>query len=355
MDLIHSSDARIVFAFWVGVCVVVMALLMLVAILVMRQLAARAESRHLRATEFWRRVLTDAMRVPDTPVPPLRQSDVPGFVDAWNDLHEAPENRDNPGMRAVAGAVGLERQLSLALQAGGFHDRVMSMIAMGHLKCPAHLDTLVAYLEDGSTMVSITAARAIMRIDPRVGVEKLIPQIVAHQDWVQGNVAVILGEAGAGIVSRRLGEATLQVNDAVAPRMVRLLADVSPRDAAPVIRALLSGNHDEHLTSTCLQVLAEPSDLDVVRPLLQHPRWHVRMHAATALGRLGGEEDRPRLLPLLSDSQWWVRYRAAQALARLFSHDIVALGGVRDAQEDRFARDILVHVLAEIRMKGARV
>lgn len=351
MDLIHSTDARIVFAFWVGVSVVVMALLMMLAIIVMRQVAANAERRHLQAADFWRQVLSEAALEAPARVPALHRGEVSGFVDAWNELHEIPGHEDNPGMLAVADAVDLERQLYMALDHGGFHDRVMAIIAMGHLKSPTHLEKLVKCLEDDSPIISITAARAVMRIDPQLGVEKVIPKIMSRQDWVQGNVAALLGEAGPAVVSRPLGEATLQANDAVAPRMARLLADVSPSAAAPVIRELLSGNHDEHLISTCLQVLTERSELDVVRRLLQHPRWHVRMHSASAIGRLGSDEDRSRLLPLLSDAQWWVRYRAAQALSALFSNDLVVLGKVRDAQEDGFARDILAQVLAEMRMK----
>jgi HEAT repeat protein len=351
MDLIHSNDARIVFAFWVGVCVVVLALLTLLIIIVMRQVATSAERRHIRATNFWRGVLESAMRGEPKPIPPLPRNEVSGFVDAWNELHDIPENAHNPGMQAVAQAVGLERRLYMALDHGGFHDRVMSIIALGYLGSETHIEKLVRYLDHSSPILSIVAARAVMRINPSLGVEKVIPQIVERQDWVQGQVAMMLGEAGSAAVSRDLGEATLQANDAVAPRMVRLLADISPQDAAPVIRQLLTANRDERLTSTCLQVLSERSDLHLVRQLLQHPRWHVRMQSAATLGRLGGEEDKARLIPMLADAQWWVRYRAAQALSALWSHDSAVLSGLRDAQHDPYAKDILSQVLAETRIK----
>jgi HEAT repeat protein len=129
--------------------------------------------------------------------------------------------------------------------------------------------------------------------------------------------------------------------------MVRFLADISPKAAAPVIRQILAEPHDEHLISVCLQVISDPQDLDKVRLLLKHPRWHVRMHAASAIGRLGGcDDDVESLLPLLSDAQWWVRYRTAQTIAHLLQ-DPDALVCLRDRQQDRFARDILTQVLAE--------
>jgi hypothetical protein len=58
-------------------------------------------------------------------------------------------------------------------------------------------------------------------------------------------------------------------------------------------------------------------------------------------------DDAVALEPLLADPQWWVRYRTAQALEHLFRDDAGRLERVRDAQEDRYARDILTQVMAE--------
>jgi HEAT repeat protein len=139
----------------------------------------------------------------------------------------------------------------------------------------------------------------------------------------------------------------LQANAESAPRLIRFLAGVSPDEAAPVIRRILSAPVDDHLISTCLQVMSQAEDLDLVRPLLTHSRWHVRMQAAATLGRIGQAGDEQLLLPLLSDEQWWVRYRAAQALTKLPSIGEKDVLRIRNAQSDRFACDILDQVMAE--------
>ncbi|HEV8693257.1 MAG TPA: HEAT repeat domain-containing protein, partial [Lysobacter sp.] len=165
-----------------------------------------------------------------------------------------------------------------------------------------------------------------------------------------GGVAQILHEVNPAIVSKELGEVALQANADVAPRLIRFLADVSPTEAAPVIRRILGALPDDHLVSTCLQVMTRPEDLDLVRALLVHERWHVRMHAASALGRLGGVGDDALLLPLLGDAQWWVRYRAAQALTRLPHIKEEGMQRIRARQTDRFACDVLDQVMAEQNM-----
>jgi HEAT repeat protein len=223
----------------------------------------------------------------------------------------------------------------------------MALTALGILRNRAHYDDIARYLDDRSSIVSLSAARALMQLDPQRAIALFVPQIVARPDWSQSGVAQILKDAGPAAVSGTLGEVVLQANADVAPRLIRFLADVNPGQANAVIRKLLRTSADEHLISTCLQVMSSQADLDLVRPLLSRERWHVRMHAATAIGRLGGAGDEQLLVPLLADAQWWVRYRAAQALIRLPSMHEGGITLLRETQTDRFACDILDQVLAE--------
>lgn len=350
MDFLITAHPRIVFAFWLGVVVIVMAALMLVVILVMRQVVMRRERNRIRAATLWHQILLDSAQGMATSPPSLPRSDVPGFVDAWNHVHQSLGHHDDAGLQRVAQEIGLEQHLSVAIDHGNFHNRVMSIVALGYLRSRSHFDKLARYLDDRSTIISLSAARALMHIDPARAVTMLVPHIVERNDWPQGGVAQILHDASPAIVSKELGEVALQANADVAPRLVRFLADVSPSAAAPVIRNVLASHPDDHLISTCLQVMTDPSDLDLIRSLLTHERWHVRMHAASALGRLGNNDDVQGLLPLLCDTQWWVRYRAAQALSRLPGVEAEDMLRIRAAQTDRFACDVLDQVMAERNM-----
>jgi HEAT repeat protein len=153
--------------------------------------------------------------------------------------------------------------------------------------------------------------------------------------------------SGGGIVSLPFTDSTVKARGEVGSRLIRLLAGVSPEAAAPIIREWLRSSSDDHLLSTCLQVISNPADLDCVRPLLAHPRWHIRMLAATTLGRLGVPGDEQQLIAMLSDAQWWVRYRAAGGLLKLHFVGSERLRQIQLTQSDPYARDIITHVLAE--------
>ncbi|GAB3100318.1 HEAT repeat domain-containing protein [Lysobacter terrae] len=350
MDFLITAHPRVVFAFWLGVVVIAMALLMLVVILAMRQVVMRRERNRIRAATQWHQILLDSAQGLAISPPSLPRGDLPGFVDAWNHVHQSLGEHDDSGLQRVAQEIGLERHLSVAIDHGNFHNRVMSIVALGYLRSRSQFDKLARYLDDRSTIISLSAARALMHIDPARAVTMLVPHIIERNDWPQGGVAQILHDANPSLVSKELGEVALQANADVAPRLVRFLADVSPSAAAPVIRNVIASHPDDHLISTCLQVMSDPSDLDLIRSLLTHERWHVRMHAAAALGRLGEAGEAPQLLPLLADSQWWVRYRAAQALSRLRGIEPDHIVRIRAEQTDRFACDVLDQVIAERNM-----
>lgn len=347
MRFLTDADAQLVFAFWLGVVVVAMALVMLTVIVCMRRAMLRRERIHRQAAERWRKVLEEAAHGVAVSAPALPARELTGFLEVWNHVHDGVDGRVVPGLQRIAREVDLARRLEDGLAHGGLHNRVVTLIALGYLRNRGAFDRVARYLNDRSAIVSLSAARALMLIDPQRAVAMFVPQIVLRQDWSQSGVAAILKEAGPEAVSHELGEVALQANADVAPRLVRFLADVSPQAAAPVIRRILRSSHDEHLLSTCLQVVTDTAELPLVRELLGRERWHVRMHAASALGRIGAADDEQRLLPLLADAQWWVRYRAAQALARLPSVGDVELARIRAEQTDRFACDILDQVIAE--------
>jgi len=165
-------------------------------------------------------------------------------------------------------------------------------------------------------------------------------------------VAAILSELGADAITGPLIAAietfagTGSARSGLA-RLLHLLEIAHMERAAPVLRRILREANDEQAIAASLSAVRDPRDLPLVRGLVTHAAWFVRVRAAQAVGRLGAPEDRGLLTQLLSDSHWWVRYRAAQALAALPSMTASELEKIRATLPDRFASDMLKQVMAE--------
>lgn len=347
MESLFSNDPIDIIAFRLGVAVSAMTVFMLFVIIIMRQVVLRRERIHANAVAFWENYIISAPDHVGGAIPELLDRDVDGFLEVWNRVHEPLHGATTPHLARVARESGLEKHLHKRLNKSGFHSQLLVIIGMGHVQNKENFHLIEQFILDENPIVSLCAARALMQIDSTRAVSKFVPQIASRGDWPQGSIATILHEGSTETLSRELSQATIQANAEIAPRLIRFLADVSPQSAAPIIRETILASLDDKLVSTCLQVMSNSDDLDCVRPLLAHSRWHVRMQAAVTLGRLGVPGDEEHLSALLSDEQWWVRYRAAQALLKLSFIDNDDMDRIQLTQKDGYARDIIDHVMAE--------
>ena len=339
-----DDSEGVAFAFWVGIGALVLALLLFFGIVAIRWISLYREHQHEQHLKRWRRRLAKIASGSKASLPKLSPQDAPEFAEAWNDLNDAlPDGRKR--LRGVGEKVGLSEAARQLLQ-GRYHHRAMAIIALGHQGDARDFEQLAPFLADPNPITSLCTARALSQIDVNRAMELFVPALAARQDWPEGTVTSILKESDDSAV-KALARAALHGNDNSAARLVRFLVDTDAERAAPVIRRLLDSKADDHVISTCLQVVTDRVDLDRVRSFLDHPRWHIRMHAASALGRLGDSSDEPRLSTLLSDPQWWVRYRTAQALRILPGVRDEGIRRISAAQRDTFAREIIEQVLAE--------
>jgi HEAT repeat protein len=279
-------------------------------------------------------------------VRPLARDEVVGFVEAWNATHDSLSREDSLRLLPLGRRVGLV-DAARGMLRGNYHDCAMAIIALGHQRDLGVFGELVPFLNDRSPIVSLCAAHALGQVDPPRAMAMFVPMILERDDWMPGNVARILTRNEDGSAARELDNTLLRANTSSMVKLVRFLADIDPERAAVVIRQLLDSSIDDHAISVCLQLVSDKQDRERVAGFLNASRWHVRMHAASALGRIGEAADGQRLEPMLTDKVWWVRYRTAQALLALPGMGAAALRQVQQRQSDVYGRDIIDQVLSE--------
>lgn len=346
MDSLTQGPTVLLVASWVAIFTLLLASLLLAIIVFLRVRAQRRVQRDAQAREYWMQVLQRELAGETVQVQRLQRGEVIGFIEAWNTTCESLPEASVRRLASLGQRVGLEEAAPRMLR-GSYHDRAMTIIALGHLHNRHLYDLLVGFLDDRSPIVSLCAARALAQVDPPRAMSAFVPMIANREDWVPGSVARILAENQDGSAAREISNALLRANADSTVKLVRFLADIDPQRAAVVVRQLLEGHVDDHIISVCLQLVTEPEDRERVYGFLGASRWHVRMHAAAALGRIGERADGARLEPLLSDSVWWVRYRTAQALLALPGMGAEALREIQARQNDNYGRDIIEQVLSE--------
>jgi hypothetical protein len=271
----------------------------------------------------WRPLLLAAMLSPLPPrLPALARRDRSRFVRLWTYLHESVRGDASERLNRVALELGIDRGARELLRHGSRTQQLQAILAAGYLKDRGAWDTLQAMARSRDGLVSVNAARALIRIDALEGAQVLMPLILARHDWEVTRVALFLADA----------------RDAFWLLLLKSLPTLEPRD-------LLDPRQSPAVICCALPLAAAAELADDVRALLTHANADVRLQAALAMGRLGGPADVPLLAALLEDSQWPVRLGAAQALASLpflSTAQLVAL-----QREGGAANDVLRHVVAE--------
>jgi HEAT repeat protein len=342
-----GPDPLVQAALGAGLLSVVLTVGLALQLLWMRRARIRRERRAERFLEAWRPLVFGAALGEEVSPPPLAAADETTFLLLWNQVQGGLRGPPRAGLNQLARAVGGRAVALRRLRDGDALDRILALRTLGYLGKPADFDRVLAFLDDRRTPLCLAAARALAHIDPARATDAIWARIRSRPDWPLAQLATALEEADTSRLAQALADSARHLPAPELHRLLPLVAllDGPSRDA--IVTTVLSSAADPDALAGALRHVRGAALLPRVADLARHPAWPVRTQAAAALGRIGGPGERPALVRMLSDREWWVRYRAAQALlsGRLGGREEIA--ALARELGDRFARDIVAHVLAE--------
>jgi hypothetical protein len=351
-----ASSAAVSAAVWATIASLAASLLLLLYTLELRWRRRQRERHRARVIQRWRSIIAAAVTGTESgagsgaqpPLPhALPRSERAEFLKLWNMTRNMIEGAAGDRLIALATQLGL---VEIARRQAGHRriaTRLVGIRTLGHLRDGRSFAPLQAAVDDNHALVSITAAEALVEIDPARAVDVLIPRIARRRDWPRTHVFRMLQKAGSALIGEPLYRAIRTAGDDDATYLLKFLelAEFDVRDA--ICAELLSSRRDPELVAATLKAASGVGRMPRLDELVAHPAWYVRMQAARFIGRMGRAEDVGRLEKLLGDREWWVRYRAARALVRLPALGRTEIERIRERQEDPFARDILGQAIGE--------
>jgi HEAT repeat protein len=343
-------------AWGVGAVALGLTVALALQVLVFRARNNRRDRRRRRVFETWRPLLFAHLLGNGPPLPALERGQDEDFLLLWNQLQDGIRGESHARLVAVAEAIGGREAARRLLQRGDTLGLLLAVRTLGYLGHPADYDDLLRFADDRRPYLCLAVGYALARVDRHRAPADLLPRLAARPDWPVALFAMALAEADPGELSAAMGALQVRLGAAELVRLLPLTAFLPPEAANRILRELLERSADSGARSDDPEVLCgvlravrDPALLPVVREASAHAAWSVRTQAAAALGRVGAAEDRPALVALLRDPSWWVRYRAAQALTSGRFGPVEEIVAAAEALQDRFARDIVQHALAEAR------
>ena len=317
--------------------------------LLARRLERYGERLKARLAAQWRPLLTRVAleEGPLPAIPPPRRRHLKYIMEEWNAFQDALRGSGTGRLNELARQVGIDSTARRLLRKKSLGARILAIRTLGNLRDVTSWQTLQEQLGSRNALLSFYAAAALIQIDAQRAMPGLVNQLAEREEWPGEAVAGLLKEAGSQVTREPIRALVLSLPPEKIPALLPWLMHADPILANEVGAQLLRTRTDDpRCLSAALPVLQDPGLAPEIRALASSPDMGVRKEVAIALGRLGDDSDTELLMSLMCDSQWWVRYRAAPSLLRL-KRSAAAMAQLRPQLPDRFARDMLDHVLAE--------
>ncbi len=343
------SDPWLRAALGVGVVAMLLTLALVLAIVFLRLRLRWRERRWDRFVETWRPALLAAMLGGARPavLPVLRANEHVLFLRLWTYLQESVRGDAARVLNETAMHLRLDATARTLLRRGSRTEKLQATLAAGYLRDIAAWDMLVALARGRDSLLSVHAARALVRINPLRAANGLMPLLLARTDWDLARVAGFLGEARHAFWLL-MAKVIPRVKPADLPRALLLAEALRLQLPDATVARLLAPGQSPAVLQAALRLAEAPPLGAAVRACLDHADAGVREQAALQLARLAGPDDIPVLGRLLDDPEWPVRMAAARSLARLPYLSTEELEGLGELHPG--AAPVLRHVLAERRM-----
>jgi HEAT repeat protein len=346
-----TSDPLVNTVLWstAGLAGLVTAILAWAGTLRLRQaLHAEHESRFVAR---WRPLLLISVDAIPSHLPRVNQPDWFVFLILWNQFHDSIEGPARHRIKALALRLRMDSAARKLLETRNDDNRLVAVVTLGHLGDQDSWNIVEEIARSRKPLLSVTALRALFLIDASRATAVLLSSLGARSDWPTEQLKAIIAEADTPTVSEGLVQAAEIAIPSELPRLIALMDEADVAIVSKFLRRLLRMSRDEEALIACLKSRHVPKDLKLLTPFMKNSSWQVRTQVARALGGLVARGEENLLISMLSDEVWWVRFRAAQSLSRLPFYSRDELWRLRFLLTDRFAQDILDHVVAEKKMQ----
>lgn len=344
---VNSTDSLVQFGIWVSIGAVGITVSLIVYILLFRFIQLWRQSILQRFQKIWRPLLALCPTTMPDDLPALSSRDHMSMLTLWNHYYNIVHGDATGNLLVLGERLELAYIARMQLLRANKRYQLIGILTLGNLQSREDWPLLDRYIHKPDTSTSLVAMRALFQINPRRALQTMLPYLVSRTDYPTAQVATLLQKIPSDDICPQLTLHMMLSLGQSSSHLLRLMEACNCSINRQLFTAIAKKLPDDHVISTALSLITDPKALELILPYAQHQRWHIRVHAATAIGRLATREHLPVLLELLTDKEWWVRYRAAQAITNLPFLQHNELTSLMDSIDDRYARDILNQAMAE--------
>ncbi len=297
--------------------------------------------------EIWRPILAEMMQTYPDDIPRLQRKHRHVFLHEWNKFYFLLRGKTTARLQKLSRQQGLDTIAKKYIDNSNMRKKLLGIVTLGHMQDLSIWNNLIDFVHNEHSILSLTAAQALVDIDSKRAMPFLMPHIIKRHDWPLARVAMMINSANSVQLTDALSKAIEEADEEDIPHILKFLSSTYFDPEVSKLCDRLSNSNDNRVIATCIKIAKDEHGLILARKHANSPEWYIRLHVATVLGRMGLQEDVDILIKLMSDAEWWVRYRSAQSLAQMPFIHASDLEQIHGKLQDRYARDILQQVISE--------
>jgi len=297
--------------------------------------------------DIWRPVLAEVMLAYPDNIPRLQRKHRHVFLHEWNKFYFMLRGETTGRLQRLSRQLGLDVVAKRYIRNKSMRNKLLGIVTLGHMQDISSWNQLIDFVHSEHSILSLTAAQALVDIDSKNAMTFLMPHIIKRRDWPLARVAMMINTSDSKQLTATMRKAIEQASEEDIPYILKFLSSTHFDPEISKLCNQLGNSSDNRIIATCIKIAKDEHGLKLARKHANNPEWYIRLHVAAVLGRMGLQEDVDILIKLMSDTEWWVRYRSAQSLAQMPFIDAGRLQEIHDSLDDRYARDILQQVISE--------
>lgn len=288
--------------------------------------------------------------------PQLKQYQWPRVLDMWVKSRINSGSPQSEALDKIANEIGLDEVVRRILTPRVFSVisrpvwlRILAIDAAKWMPSKAIIKCLWRSLGSNNRVVALRACTSLVSLKAKDYEKAVIKTLFRFPEQAPA-ISTQIGAAGGGDVLHILEPFLDRLPNYTITNIITLAERSTDKSLLPVIIEKLQNYRNSEEAGSLLRALGNlggPDERSEVIPFLSHEIGFLRVQAAKTLGRIGDISDIPLIVPLLSDRNWWFRFRAAETIVRLAGKDHAFLERLVDQQEDKYAAEILRHVISE--------
>ncbi len=348
MSLIQTHILIVRISMYVGLFFFIFSLLVFSIIVINRMVLNYRKKREAKFIEKWHKIIIESMhQLPDS-VERVPKRHYESFFIMWNNIQDNLLGREKERLNELLKMLGMDKVATKMLDSKSNVKRILAALVLGNLEHEQAYDRLEEVSQGKSIHLVLAALHSLVKIDQERAIRPLFSFLKTKKSYPTYKMGKIMSDIDSNLISGPLLRLIEESPVEAVPRLMLFMRYADSELAATLAKNKLSSSTDSEVISAALKLLnvyGDARDVSLVKRFLNDEKPFVRMSAAIALGSIGTQSELPDLEKMLSDFDWWVRLRSAEAIRSLPGMTREKTRDLRDKQIDRFAYDILNHVI----------